>query len=61
MHIIFLLVFAPLLIAAVWMITVQLPFGLIAEGATEGNGAAVLAGLVLAVVIWGGLFQLLSR
>lgn len=61
MHIIFFLVFVPMLLAAVWGLAFQLPFGLMIEGATDGNPGAVIAGIIIFVVIWGGGFVLLAH
>ncbi|WP_333825039.1 hypothetical protein [Pinisolibacter sp.] len=61
MHFIVLLIFVPMLLAAVWSLAVQLPFGLIAEGAANGNSGAVMAGIIVFVVIWGGGFALLTH
>lgn len=61
MHIILLLIFLPMLFAAVWMIAIQLPFGLMMEGAADGNPGAVVAGIIVFLVVWGGGFALLAR
>lgn len=61
MHIVFLLIFVPMLLAGMWMIAIQLPFGLISEGTTNGSAGSIVAGIIVFVVIRGGGFALLAH
>lgn len=61
MHIIILLIFIPLLLAAVWGIAVQLPFNLIAEGMAGESPGLVLTGIIVFITIWGGAYAILAH
>lgn len=61
MHIIFLLIFVPMLLTGMWMIAIQLPFGLIGERAANGSAGTIVAGIIVLVVIWDGGFALIAH
>jgi hypothetical protein len=61
MHIVVMLVCVPTLALLFLVFAVWLPVQLMAEGAASGTPGAVVAGILLFVLIWGGIFAAFSH
>jgi hypothetical protein len=61
MHLIVMFVFVPVLVVMFFAVTVMLPANLVIEGLANGMPGAVVAGILLFLVIWSGIFAVFAH